>query len=638
MFFPENTQQDIKTFWGIPIDQLLKILIPLGLGLMFFLLWVPFPWGILGKTIFALALFFGVALALALKLPRYYRIIKDYLKRPKILADRLTIPEPTTHKQKKKALVGPIQDSIDIEKIYILHDKVLLERKDGIVSLICHVQAQPIDFLSSSQLKNIQEGIKSALAVAASNHMILAWIEDSDFAYNESFWEEQKNSALEHIVDLPQAVPVTMARMDCYEGLIHGEYAKDLGVCIQSSAHCRIDADLAEMMREEIGSSDQEKKERALRQFAYTTDNIISAMAGADLHLFPMDLWEVGHLIFNESVPWLRGCRDESKVLMQWMEPIISPIEEDRDDLFQENVPFYGEDNDVPTTEVYDPGEKESLFQRENNHETLLQQEEAPVDVDNPKDSFLGKTEIHHTAQSLTTPPLIQSRFIASLVTPIQSPKKVNNPFAKKVDKTSSLWARPQQSVSENVISLQRLFPSNVVVLVGSKRYVGTTTVAVHLADQQSVLVNLGRGSQPTSWPADIQVIHIQGDNRVADIHRLASTYPFVVVDLGLLTEDCEDILRVSSKVLYVMDNEPMSLDLAKQHFSLLPKEGVLLAIMKANPNGFSPGLLSSQLGASVGLVIPNDQNYKDEFGLKGPSAPWEILHRMLKERKVSVL
>ncbi|WP_088186406.1 hypothetical protein [Desulfosporosinus sp. FKA] len=602
MQFQDDIRQDIKTFWGISIEKMLKVLVPLGLILAGYILWFPFP-DIIWRMGIAIGIFLIIAGCMALDLPRYVGIFKRYRKRLKVLSDK---PGSKSSEQNATCL----QDLIRAEMLHYREDKVLVEWDNGWVSVLCYVQAEPIDFESSKTVALTQKGLKDALAVASANHLQLRWIDDADLEYEEAFWKERREQALAAI--LPGGRDLTLDRMTASENV-----SKSMAVA--NRLFLRIDGSLAHLMRDETGDTDLERKELALASFSYTVNSFIEVLQRAKLNLSPMGEEDLLWVIHRDIAPWTR-----SKLTLP-----LGFTDEPMDDDVIDGGSEEGEEESSNLSEVYE--EKRIDFEIPAIEEVS----EEPDILPEPKLNLLMLEKPQASPAVRTIPkevlPPFQGTRAPSSINPF---KKTPNPFAK-IPQEHSLSALKQKVVP--LVKPIR-FPENVVLVLGTKRYVGVTTVAVNLAPPDGLLVNLGRGEQPAEWPDLFAVTDVSGEQRVSDIAKLAESFDHVTVDLGLVTSECTDLLNASQKIIYVIDNQPGSLGSSLEQIETLPVEKMALAITKAMPSGLSPGLLSAQLGMPIGIMIPFDKSYDDQFGLTLPRKPWEILRQLIMKREVASL
>ncbi|AFM40465.1 hypothetical protein Desaci_1448 [Desulfosporosinus acidiphilus SJ4] len=595
MQFQDDIRQDIKTFWGISIDKMLKVLVPLGLILAGYILWFPFP-EIIGRMGIAIGVFLLVAGCMALDLPRYVGIFKRYRKRLKILADK-----PGSKRSEQN--VTCLQDLIRAEMLHYREDKVLVEWDNGWVSVLCYVQAEPIDFESPKTVALTQKGLKDALAVASANQMRLRWIDDADLEYEETFWKERREQALTAI--LPGGRDLTLDRMANSE-----TFSKSMAVT--NRLFLRIDGSLTHLMRDETGDTDLERKELALASFSYTVNSFIEVMQRAKLNLAPMGEEDLLWVIHRDVAPWTR-----SKLTLP-LGFAEEPIDEDiTDDGYDEEV---YEENYI---DFEIPAIKEVIAEPE-----ILSKPEMTL-------SILEKPQAPPAVQTISKEDLTPSQ--GTIAPSSINPFKITpNPFAKITQENSRGLSTQKQKVVPLVKPLR--FPENVVLVLGTKRYVGVTTVAVNLTPHDGLLVNLERGEQPAEWPNLFTVSDVSGEQRVSDIAKLAESFDHVTVDLGLVTSDCTDLLNASQTIIYVTDNQPGSLGSSLQQIETLPADKMVLAITKAMPSGLSPGLLSAQLGMPIGIMIPFDHGYGENFGLSLPRKPWDILRQLTMKREVASL
>jgi len=296
MQFPDDIRQDIKTFWGIPIGKMLKVLVPLGLVLAGYILWFPFP-DITWRIGVAIGIFLIIAGCMALNLPRYFGIYKRYRKRLKLFPDK---PGAKSSEQNLTCL----QDLIRADMLHYREDKVLIEWDNGWISVLCSVQTEPIDYESPATVALIQKGLKDALAVASANHLNLRWIDDADFEYDEAFWQDRREQALMSIV-LPGGRALTLDRMATYEN-----FAK-VGA-VSNQLFLRIDASLSQLMRNETGETDLKRKELALESFSYTVSSFMDVMLRAQLTLSPLGEEDLLWIIQRDLAPWIRGKLTEA--------------------------------------------------------------------------------------------------------------------------------------------------------------------------------------------------------------------------------------------------------------------------------------------------------------------------------------
>jgi len=587
MIFPDDIRQDIKAFWGIPLGKMLKILVPLGLALAGYILWFPFP-DIVWRMGFAIVVFVVISGSMALNLPRYFGIYQRYRQRPKLIQSQPGVKSLGNE-------LTCLQDIIRADMLHYVGDKVLIEWDNGWISVLCHVSSEPIDYESPATIVLIQKGLKDALAVASANSLRLAWIEDADFEFDQDVLDSRREEALLNI--LPGGRELTIDRMDKYEDMAKYEVST-------SRFLLRIDASLTHLMREENGETDLERKERALETFSHTAGSYINNLSSAKLHLTPMGEEDLAWIIQQEVAPWTRGeMADPQDIAHELYE------DETSNDFRRE-----------PATLEEDPID-----------DNLPMPPEMPEDtLDNPGVYVLDDQE------QKTPPP--HTSYCPSVSIPMQ-PKKDNpfqkkplNPFAKDISEERLISGKTRQKVVPFVKPIQ--FPDNIVVIFGTKRYVGVTTVAANLTPSGGLLINLGRGEQPVNWPEHFTVWPVSGDRRVNEIVAMAETFDQVTVDLGLYTEDCLDVLKAAQKVIYVTDNQPNTLGASLQQTEALPTDKMILAINKAMPSGLSPGLLSAQLGMQIGIMIPFDSSYDDHFGLSLPRKPWEIVRHLIKDRE----
>jgi hypothetical protein len=592
MIFPDDIRQDIKAFWGIPLGKMLKILVPLGVALAGFILWFPFP-DIVWRMGLAIAVFVVVSGSMALNLPRFFGIYQRYRQRPKLIQSQPGVKSLGNE-------LTCLQDLIRADRLHYDRDKVLIEWDNGWISVLCQVCSEPIDFESPATIVLIQKGIKDALAVASANSLRLAWIEDADFEHDQDVWDDWREQALGNI--MPGGRDLTLDRMDKYEALAKHE-------AVKSRFLLRIDASLTHFMREENGETDFERKERALATFSHTAGSLINNLSSAKLHLTPMGEEDLAWIIQQEVAPWTRG-------------KMIDP-QDFAHELYED---------EASTDFMEEP--------------STLELEEDPID-DNlsmvpemPEDNLAnpGVHGLNDLEQKTPPPQTSYSPNLAFPIQPIKNPfkKKPLNPFAKDLSQERPISGKTRQKVVPLVKPIQ--FPNNIVVVFGTKRYVGVTTVAANLTPSGGLLINLGRGEQPLKWPEHFSVWPVSGDHRVNEIVAMAETFDQVTVDLGLYTEDCLDVLKAAQNVIYVTDNQPNTLGASLQQTEALPTDKMMLAINKAMPSGLSPGLLSAQLGMPIGIMIPFDSSYDDHFGLSLPRKPWEIVRRLIKDREEACL
>jgi S-DNA-T family DNA segregation ATPase FtsK/SpoIIIE len=151
---------------------------------------------------------------------------------------------------------------------------------------------------------------------------------------------------------------------------------------------------------------------------------------------------------------------------------------------------------------------------------------------------------------------------------------------------------------------------------------------------------NIGEYNEkvPPQWPDRFRVVQVSGEQRVAEIARLAENFGQVTVDLGLYTGDCLDLIQAARSMIYVTDNQSGSLGASLQQTEHLPVDKMILAINKAMPSGLSPGLLSTQLDMPIGIMIPFDHCYGDNFGLSLPRKPWDIFRQLIMKREATAL
>ena len=589
MILEDDIRQDIKAFWGIPIGKMLKILVPLGLALAGYILWFPFP-DTVWRMGLAIVIFVVVSGSMALNLPRFFGIYQRYRRRPKLIQNKPGV------KSLGKELTC-LQDLIRADMLHYVRDKVLVEWDNGWISVLCHVSSEPIDYESPATISLIQKGLKDALAVASANSLRLNWIEDADFEYDEDVWNDRREQALGNV--LPGGRDLTLDRMNEYETLAKHE-------AVANRFYLRIDASLTHLMREENGETDFERKERALATFSHTVGSFMNTMGSAKLNLSPLGEEDLAWIIQQEVAPWMRGKMADPQGFAN------ERYEDEKNSAVRE-----------PQTVEEDPVE-----------DTLPRAPELPADHQDDLSVLVFKD-----LEQRTPPPSTNSfPSVPFSVQPMKNPfkKKTVNPFAKETSGERLNQDKTRQKVLPFVKPLQ--FPDNVVVVFGTKRYVGVTTVAVNLTPTEGLLINLGRGEQPVKWPEHISVQSVSGDHRVTEIVAMAETFDQVTVDLGLYTEDCLDVLKAAQNVVYVTDNQQNTLGASLQQTKNLPTDKMILAINKAMPSGLSPGLLSAQLGMQIGIMIPFDSSYDDQFGLSLPRKPWEIVYHLIKDREESSL
>lgn len=591
MNFPDDTREDIKTFWGIPLEKMLKILVPLGLILACYILWFPFP-DLMWRMGLSIVIFVVVSGSIALNIPRFFGIYQRYRQRPKLIQSQPGVKSAGNE-------LTCLQDLIRIDMLHDCLGKVLIEWDNGWISVLCHVRSDPIDYESPATIALIQKGLKDALAVASANSLRLNWIEDADFEYDVDVWADRREQALNKI--LPGGRELTIDRMDEYETLAKHE-------AITSRLVLRIDASLTHLMREENGATDFERKERALSTFSHTAGTFINNMSNAKLSISPMGEEDLAWIIQQEVAPWTRGKNIDSQI-----------VEDERFDDEESN-----DYKEPPTLEV-NPIVNKLKITLEKPIADLC------VTLNKDKDQDFDQSKSPLSSHSPNVP------FSSQTKNPFA--KKTVNPFAKGTTSEDRLNPDKLQQKVLPFIKPTLQFPNNVVVVFGIKRYVGVTTVAVNLTSVGGLLINLGRGEQPVKWPDHFSIKAVSGEQRVAEIMALAETFDRVTVDLGLYTEDCLDILKAAQKVIYVTDNQPNTLGASLQQTKDLPTNKMILAINKAIPSGLSPGLLSAQLEMTIGIMIPFDSCYHDHFGLSLPRKPWEIIRHLIKDReKESVL
>ncbi|MCB8818616.1 hypothetical protein [Desulfosporosinus shakirovi] len=592
MIFPDDMRLDIKTFWGIPLGKLLKVLVPLGLALACYILWFPFP-DIPWRIGLSVVIFVAVSGSIALNIPRFFGIYKRYRQRPKLIQSQ---PDENAGNE-----LTCLQDLIRVDRLNDCMDKVLIEWDNGWISLLCQVSSDPIDYESSATIALIQKGLKDALAVASANSLRLNWIEDADREYDEDVWADRREQALRNV--LPGGRELTQNRMDEYEAL-----AKH--AAITSRLLLRIDASITHLMREENGATDFERKEQALTTFSHTAGTFINNMSSAKLHLTPMGEEDLAWIIQQEVAPWTRGKKVNSQILA---EELFDADEKNSDD---KEPPTFEEDLLIDHLKM-------TSDKQINDYDDLC------VIQDLNKDQSLEqRTPLTLTSHSPSVPFTLQTKnpFV----------KKTVNPFAKKTSGDCLSPDKAQQKVLPFIKPIK--LPKNVVVVFSTKRYVGVTTVSVNLTPPQGLLINLGRGEQPMKWPEHFMTLSVSGERRVTEIVSMAERFDRVTVDLGLYTEDCLDVIKAAQNVVYVTDNQQNTLGVSLQQTENLPRDKMMLAINKAIPSGLSPGLLSAQLGMLIGIMIPFDSYYSDGFGLSLPSKPWELFRQLIIEREVSVL
>jgi hypothetical protein len=606
MHFPDDIRQDIKTFWGIPIGKMLKVLVPLGLLLAGYILWFPVP-DILWRMGIAVGVFITVAGSMALNLPRLIGIYKRYRKRQKRLLDQ---PGAAGSEQ----AVSCLQDLIRLNRLHYIGDVVLMEWDHGWVSTLCYLHTQPIDYESPTTVSNCQKGLKDALAVASGNNVRLCWIDDADFEYNKTFWDERREQALKNCC--PAGRDLTLDRMTTYETLAQTW-------AISNRLMLRIDASLSQLMREEYGDTDLQRKERALVAFSNTVSSFADVMQRAAVTVTPMEEDDLLWVIEREVAPWTRGR------LSPWLKE--DEVVHERPENFEEQEQSLGALAFQEMDECTEKAQTISVQDTNENQESKLTSH--PI-TKAPTLSAVHKEPVQHQR---TPSPKINKPSSTPIPNPFMKPSKTLwNPYARQVQKP-----KEPVHVKQNVIPLVRplTFPDHVVVVLGTKRYAGVTTVAVNLTPVKGLLINLERGSQPQVWPKSFEVRSVSGEQRVSEIIRLANDYALVIVDLGLYTEDCLDLVKAAQKMVYVSDNQPGSLGASLQQTETLPVEKIVLAINKAMPSGLSPGLLSAQLGMPIGIMIPFDHTYScEDYGLSLPRKPWEIVRQLIMDREAMTL
>lgn len=230
-----------------------------------------------------------------------------------------------------------------------------------------------------------------------------------------------------------------------------------------------------------------------------------------------------------------------------------------------------------------------------------------------------------------------QSRSVVKPTLPPRQIKKVENPFARseaintREKKLSINLAAPQPEIPIPQLRMENSekYPHHVLGVLGINRYVGTTTIGLNLLSGQSLYVLL-RSDENLRQLTGVKITRL-GKPEKLDALIQKKDYAQIIVDLGSIQDTSLQILPKFQRIIIVMDNRPKSLDEATQYLKLINDTQIVLAVNKAQPLELSPGKISQQLKIPLGIVLPFDSGYMNQYGLALPRGPWEALNRMIK-------
>jgi len=199
----------------------------------------------------------------------------------------------------------------------------------------------------------------------------------------------------------------------------------------------------------------------------------------------------------------------------------------------------------------------------------------------------------------------------------------------------------PEMDDKQQNKQIQRISPTiekkrnnRLILVIGTDRYVGTTTVTVNLARQGQIIYYPEGYNQEISWPtSQISAESINMRDWVKWINLNESKER--LIDCGYYTKMLDPWIAKADIVFLIAENRSKCLESAS---SIKLTTRTRLIINKATPDGIKPIILSRALNIPYSAVIPYDTEYRHNFGLALNRTSWntlrDIAEKITEERK----
>lgn len=164
--------------------------------------------------------------------------------------------------------------------------------------------------------------------------------------------------------------------------------------------------------------------------------------------------------------------------------------------------------------------------------------------------------------------------------------------------------------------------PGKLITVVSAKSRVGCTTIAFNLQRFGGVLIT------PNTFESSLQlnIIKVENPHEIEEsLEKTLKKHDFIIIDSGI--HHSVELIQKSSLVVVVTDNKSDSVDHLKRLYEHIPSEKSIIAINKAIPSGITPKDLSKYLQVPIGIVIPLQNGYKENYGRSQSIGPWDIFY-----------
>lgn len=198
-----------------------------------------------------------------------------------------------------------------------------------------------------------------------------------------------------------------------------------------------------------------------------------------------------------------------------------------------------------------------------------------------------------------------------------------SKPVAKIAKKTGQ--EKPAEVEKHQIIKSNKL-----ILVIGTDRYVGTTTVTVNLARKGQIIYYPHDYHPEGEWPEGYEVRKIN----LKEYGKWLSgnNHNEMLIDCGHYTKVLDPWIAKADVVFLVAENRSKCLESASK---IKMTARTRLIINKATLEGIKPIILSRALNVPYSALIPYDTEFSNNFGLSLTRAPWKTLRNLI-DRQIS--